>query len=188
MQVRGASGKEDRLRSAAFGFGVTLGAVAAIACAQFLAAPYTVAFVGGMDPAIDAWAVTSFRKVLAEGYSVVGLLIALYWLLSGALGRERLLEIRSANVTLALSGLTFASAMAIASTVPSPGRLFRAACPLLGIDNYMPSFGFDLRTPCEAFAAAALPLLQLGLPSILLLASAILRIVGSRHGVTTEVR
>src|SRR5689334_7720202 len=101
----------QRLKVAAFGLGITLVPIVALACVQFLLAPYTVATVGRMDPGIDAWAVSSIRRDVVSFYSVVALIIAAYWLLAAALGRERFLQIKSANLVLALSVLTFALAM-----------------------------------------------------------------------------
>lgn len=181
-----SSGQANRFKRAALGIGITLGPLAALAFAQFLLAPETVAQVGGMDPKVDAWAVSAVRSSLVQGYSVITIIIMAYWLLTGTLGRGQFLKIRSANVALALSGLTFAFAMAIASTVPMPGRLFKVACPVLGLPDTMPAiprgtFGFDGQTSCEAFANGAVPIVLLGLPLILLATSAILRIVVSRR-------
>ena len=178
--LHGASEQPNRFKSAVLGLGITLAPVAALACAQFLFAPHTVASVGGMDPKIDTWAVSSFRSALAEAYSVVGAIIFTYWLLTAMLGKGQFLHIRSANVALALSGLTFALAMAMASAVPVPGRLFKGFCSVLGLPDTLPGFGFDRQTPCEAFATGAVPIVLLGLPLILLATSAILRIVVSR--------
>ena len=182
----GASEQANRFKRAVLGMGITLAPVAALACTQFLLAPHTVAAVGGMDPKVDAWAVSAVRSSLVQGYSVIATIIMVYWLLTGTLGWGQSLKIRSANVALALSGLTFAFAMAIASTVPSPGRLFKVACPVLGLPDTMPAlpsgiFSFDGQTSCEAFANGAVPIVLLGLPLILLVTSAILRIFVSRR-------
>ena len=178
----------QRFKGAAFGMAITLVPIAALACAQFLLAPYTVAVVGRMDPNIDAWAVSSIRNMLARDYPVVALIIAAYWLLVATLGKGQILRIKSANIALALSGLTFALAMVIGSTVPIPARLwlFKAVCPVLGLSDELPTveppeFGFDGQSPCEAFAEGAVPIVLLGLPLILLTTSAILRIIVSRR-------
>jgi hypothetical protein len=171
----------QRFKRAASGLGITLVPIAALACVQFLLAPYTVAAVGMMDPEIDAWAVSSFRVELAYVYTVVALIIAAYWLLVATLGSGQFLQIKSANIALALSGLTFALAMVIASTVPMPARLFKGACPVLGLSDEQPTFGFDGQSSCEAFANGAVPIVLLGLPLTLLTTSAILRIVVSRR-------
>lgn len=135
-----------------------------------------------MDPEIDTWAVSSFRSTLAQAYSVVGSIIFAYWLLTATLSKGRFLKVKSANVALALSGLTFALSMAVASAVPVPGRLFKGVCPILGLPDTLPGFGFDRQTACEAFASGAVPIVLLGLPLILLAVSAVLRIVVSRRG------
>jgi hypothetical protein len=182
--IRDASARATPVKSAAVGFGITLAWVAALASIQFLLVPYTVAVVGRMDPEIDDWAISAFRSQLAEAYAIVASILAAYWLLSAILGKGRFLEVKNANLTLALSGLVFALAMAVASLVPVP-RAFKGACPILGLSDSLPSlsadrFGFDGQSPCETFLNRALPSLLLGLPLILLIASAVLRIVGSR--------
>ena len=176
--------KHRRLKSAAIGFGVTLATIAALASAQFLLAPHTVAVVGRIDPVIDAWAVSQLRWQLGKFYAMVTAMLAIYWILVTVAARGQLLRIRSANVTLALSGLVFALAMAVATFVQVP-EAFKGACPVLGVsDTYPPLpegvFGFDRQTPCETFLRLAVPSLLLGLPIILLVASAVLRIFGSR--------
>ncbi len=171
----------QRLKGAAFGLGITLVPIAALACVQFLLAAYTVAAVGMMDPTLDPWAVPAFRRSVLNFYSVVALVIAAYWLLMATLCRGQFLRIRSANVTLVLSGFTFALAMVIASTVRMPARLFKGTCPVLGLSDERPTFGFDGQSPCEAFATGAVPIVLLGLPLILLTTSAILRFVVSRR-------
>ena len=174
----------QRFKGAALGLGITLVPIAALACVQFLLAPYTVAAVGMMDPKIDTWAVSQVRGSLAAGYSVIVLIIAAYWLLTATVGGRQFLQIKSANVALALSGLTFATAMVIASTIPM--RLFKGACPVLGLTDEHPIpegaiAVFDGQSSCEAFLSEALWIVLLGLPLILLTTSAILRIVVSRH-------
>lgn len=176
----------NRFKRAVLGMGLTLVPVAALAYAQFLLAPHTVAVAGGMDPQVDAWAVSAVRSSLAQGYTVIATIIFAYWLLTGTFGKGQFLKIKSANVVLALSGLALGFAMAIASTVPMPARLFKVACPVLGLPDTMaalPSgtFGFDGQTSCEAFAQGAVPIVLLGLPLILFVTSAILRIVLSRR-------
>lgn len=177
----------DRLKRAALGMGITLAPVAALACAQFLLAPRTVAVVGGMDPQVDVWAVSAVRCSLVQGYTVIATTISAYWLLTGTFSRGQFLKVRSANGVLALSGLALGFAMAIASTVPMPARLFKVVCPVLGLPDTIPAlptgtFGFDGQSSCEAFAQGAVPTVLLGLPMILLTTSAILRIVLSRRG------
>lgn len=182
--LHGPPPKHLRLKSAAIGFGVTLATIAALAGAQFSLAPHTVAVVGRMDPVIDAWAVSQLRWQLGKFYAMVTAMLAIYWILVTVAAREQLLRIRSANVTLALSGLIFALAMAVATFVQVP-EAFKGACTVLGVSDAFPPlpegvFGFDRQTPCETFLRRAVPSLLLGLPIILLIASAVLRIFGSR--------
>src|SRR5690349_7361119 len=101
----------QRFMSAAFGLGVTLVPLAALACVQFMLARYTVTAVFNADPPIAERAVASFQRGVVNFYAVVALIAAAYWLLISMLGRGRFLRIKSANVALALSGLTFALAM-----------------------------------------------------------------------------
>ncbi|GGD58214.1 hypothetical protein GCM10010990_04440 [Croceicoccus mobilis] len=182
--VHGPPAKDLRLKSAAIGFGVTLATIAALAGVQFLLAPHTVTVVGQMDPEIDTWAVAQLRWQLGEFYALVIAMLAIYWLLVTAAGRGQLLRIRSANVTLAFSGLIFALAMAVATFVQVP-EAFKAACPVLGVSDTFPPlpegvFRFDGQTPCETFLRRAVPSCLFGLPTIMLIASAVLRIFGSR--------
>lgn len=178
----------QRFKDAAFGVGITLVPIAALACVQFLLAPYTAAAVYDLDPTTAARAASSLRHGVVRNYTVIALIIAAYWLLAAALGRGQVLRIRSANIVLSLSVLAFAVAMVIVSTVRRPERFFEVACPLFGYPDEWPTlssgeiFAFDDRpSPCEGFASAAAFIVLLGLPLILFATSAILRIVGSRR-------
>lgn len=174
----------NRLKAVALGSGVTVASVSALACIQLLLAPITVR-KAGFDPATDGWVVFQYQAVVVSFYAWVVAIVFAYWLLTGTLCRGQFLKIKSANVTLALSGLTFAFAMATASIEPVEG-LFKVVCPVLGLPDTMPplppgSFNFDGQTPCDAFANGAAPTVLLGLPFVLLVTSAILRIVLSRR-------
>ena len=177
----------QRFKGAAFGFGITLVPIAALACVHFLLAPYTAATVYDLDPTTAARAASSLRHGIVRAYTVIALIIAAYWLLAAALGRGQVLRIRSANIVLALSVLALAVAVGIVSTISMPWRLFKGACPILGISDELPPQGidgiyhFDVQSSCEAFARGAEPIVLLGLPLILFATSAILRIVGSRR-------
>ncbi|GAA0284201.1 hypothetical protein GCM10009127_27080 [Alteraurantiacibacter aestuarii] len=155
-----------------------------MAGAQFLFAPYTVE-VNGFDPEIDAWVVSQWQRSLAVFYAIVVAILGSYWLLTAIAGRDHFLGSQSANVALILSYLAFALGMAVASFVQVPED-FRGACPLLGVSDSFPPlpdgvFGFDLETPCQEFIRGVTAAVSLGLPIILLLASAALRIVYSRR-------
>ena len=183
--VRCAPQETSRFKGAAIGFGVTLVWIAALAGAQFLLAPHTVAVVGGMDPEIDAWVVTQLRAQLAETYAIIALILSAYWVLSAVFGGSQFLGIKSANVVLVLSGLVFASAIAVTSFVRVP-EAFKGACSIFGVSDTFPPptagyARFDGLTPCETFLYPVVPSILLGLPVILLVVSAILRIVGSRR-------
>ena len=180
----------QRFKDAAFGLGITLVPIAVLACVHFLLVPYTVATVYDLDPTTAARVASSLRHGIVRACAVIALIIAAYWLLAAALGRGQVLQIRSANIVLALSILTFALVVVIASTVSMPWRLFKAACPVLGISDDMPPQGidgiyyFDGQSSCEEFARGAEPIVLLGLPLILFATSFILRIIMSRrrHG------
>ena len=178
----------QRFKGAALGLAITLVPIAAVACLHFLLVPYTVATVYRADPEIEARVVSSLRAGVPRFYAIVALVIAAYWLFTAALGRGRFLRIGSANIVLALAVLTFAFTMVVAATVPRPEDLFKWACLLLGLSDEEPpnfegqiNFSFDGKTPCEAFVAGAAPIVLLGVPIILLIASAILRIVMSQR-------
>lgn len=179
----------QRFKGAAFGLGITLVPIAALACVHFLLAPYTVATVYNADQEIEARLVSTLRHGIVRAYTVIALIIAAYWSLAAALGRGQVLRIRSANIVLALSVLAFAVMVVIVSTVRRPERFFEGACPPFGLADELPAlssgdtFAFvDGPSPCESFASAAASTVLLGLPLILFATSAILRIVSSRRG------
>lgn len=181
-----SSRRDHRFNQALIGLSITLVPLALLALAQYQFVPYMVSFVGGLDPKIDAWAVSDVRSALVSGYSIIVVVVAAYWLLVAALCKGQFLRIRSANTGMMLSGATFTFAMAVASTVPMPGRLLKASCPIVGLPDTMPDLPagvvrFDGYTPCEAFTNSAVPIILLGLPLILLIMSAIVRIVMSRR-------
>ena len=177
-----ASDHASRFKCGVTGFGITLAPIVVLAGAQFLLAPQIVASVGGLDPKIHTWAVPFFRSELAVFYAFVASIICGYWVLTSTLGRGNFLRIRSANFALVVAGLTFAFATVVATAVPMPARLFKGACPVLGLSDTQPTFGFDGQSDCEAFANGAVPIVLLGLPLVLLVTSAILRVVVSRRG------
>src|SRR5690606_37268449 len=97
----------------------------------------TTVRIAGFDPTTDGWVVSQYRAVLVSFYAWVVAIALAYWLLAGTLGGGEFLKIKSANVTLALSGLAFALAMLMGSVVRTP-TLFSAVCPILGIPDTMP--------------------------------------------------
>jgi hypothetical protein len=176
----------QRFKGAALGLGITLLPIAALACGHFLLAPYTAATVYDLDPTTEARAASSLRHGIVRAYIVIALIMAAYWMLAAALGRGQVLRIRSANIVLALSILTFAFTVVVLSTVQRPERFFEGACPLLGLSKepftLNGTFYFiDGPPPCENFASSAGTVVFLGMPLILFATSAILRIVGSRR-------
>jgi hypothetical protein len=176
--------KDLRLQSAAVGFGITLVPIAALASAQFLLIPHTVTIVYQMDTELDAWAVSQLRRNVTAFYATAIGMMAIYWLLCAVAGSSQLLRIRSANVALVISGLIFGLAVAVATFARVP-EAFRWTCPVFGVSDTFPPLpegviSFDRQTPCEVFLGNAVPSVLLGLPVVLLFASAVLRIVGSR--------
>ena len=160
--------------------------IAVIACLQFLFAPCTVALID-TDPEYVAWAVPSLRRILVNIHAVVALIIAAYWLFVATLGGGQFLRIRGANIVLALSGLLVALFMVDWSGAGNPGHaLLKGLCPLLGLSDeqlvFEGTFGFVPKLPpCAEFTGNVRGILFLVLPIILLIASAILRIVVSRR-------
>ena len=170
-----------RIKNSALGMVVTLIPVFAIAVAQYTLAPKIVATLYRIDPRMETWIVPAYRASLVKGYPAVVLIIVLYWLLAMAFGKGPFLKIRSANVLLAFSWFSFAIAMIIASTVAVPGTLFRGACALFELDKTTPVFGLDdVKSECDAFTDTAAVVILLGLPLVLLVLSAALRIAISR--------
>ena len=84
-------------------------------------------------------------------------------------------------MALGLSGLIFALTVLIASIFPTPWTLFEWVCPILGLSQEYPKFGFDVQSSCENFTRMVVPAVLLGVPMILLIGSAVLRIIVSRR-------
>lgn len=167
--------------AAARGLAVTVVPLAALEAANLFFSHQIGERIGGVDPEIDTWAVPALRSALIEGYLVVAAIVIGYWLLCAAFGKGQILDVKSANMTLGLSGLIFALAMLIASILPTPWMLFQWVCPILGLSEEYPKFGFDVQSNCENFTRMAAPSVLLGVPMVLLIASAILRITVSRR-------
>ena len=168
----------QRVKGAAFGFGITMAPIVVIACMQFLFVPYTVALVS-TDPEHVAWAVPSLPAILVNIHAVVALIIAAHWLFVAIVGGGQFLRIRSANIVLALSGLHFALFMVEWSGAGMPSyELLKGLCPGLDLSNGVANVGWHVPR-CRARDILGNVLL-LG-PIILLIASAILRIIVSRR-------
>lgn len=167
--------------AAARGLAVTIVPLAALAAVNLYFAPQIVERIVGVDPAIETWAVPALRGALIEGYLVVTAIVIGYWLFSAAFGRGQILDVRCANMALGLSGLIFALTVLIASIFPTPWTLFEWVCPILGLSQEYPKFGFDVQSSCENFTRMVVPAVLLGVPMILLIGSAVLRIIVSRR-------
>lgn len=178
---------KHRAGSAALGFGVTAATLVAIAAAQIFFADAAIERAG-FDPTTSRLIASDLREKLISDHARILATVAAYWMMCFVLGRGQILRVKSANVTLAGAVLTFALAIAIASITPEPVELFQWACPIFGLSDTMPKpdlerpkFGFDVPTPCEAVLSSAIPAIMLGLPLLLFVMSAILRVALSRR-------
>jgi type IV secretory pathway TrbD component len=170
--------RDNRFRQATIGFAVTLAPLSLLAGLQFLFAPRILMVAWEIDPTIEHWAVSSFRNNLIESYAYPVSLVIFYWLLAATIGKGAFLWIRSANLTLALSILSFALAVALASVAPPP---FNAVCSFLGISQTDWPPGFDTQSSCERYSWMAAMSLAVVLPALLIAISAALRIFVSRR-------
>ncbi len=169
-----------RSKAAALGFVLSVTPLIGFACVQILLAPSIVANAG-FNPETEVWAVAAYRKQLFLGYAWVVTAVFSYWMAVWAWGRGYILKSRWANLTLSAAVFAFGLAMVTGIVVPVPATLFEWACPSLGLSEAHPKFGFDVSTPCEAFASKAAPTALLGLPLLLLTVSALTRVMGSRR-------
>lgn len=183
--ARDATDCGNRVKKAALAFGVTTAPVCALACAQILLAP-NILENAGFDLDEHSWLIPDLRKDLVSYYAWIVATVLIYWLLTLTFGRGQTLEVKSANVTLGGSVLTFALATLIGSLVPDGSQLLKWTCPIIGLPDTMPTlpwgtFSFDGQTPCEEFSSSAAPIVLFGLPIFLLVVSGMLRIVLSRR-------
>jgi hypothetical protein len=173
----------NRLKAAAIGFGITIAPVGVLAAAQFAFLPQMAGAIEGLDSNEQAWAVSVLRRDWLAFHAAAAALVAIYWLLTAALGRGQLLQLRAANVTLALFVFALVTLAAYGSFIQWPGQI-KGVCPFLGISDTDAPFGFDAQSSCDTFSYAAHPIIVLallGLSVVLLAASVILRIVSSRR-------
>lgn len=162
----------NRLKDAAFGFVLNMALLVGFGCVHLLLAP-SIVENAGFDLEIHGWVVSDYRKGLVWSYAWIAAAVFSYWIFAWACGRGCILRVKWANLTLEASVLTFGLAMVIGAVVSEPAKLFHWACPSLGLSDTYPRFGFDVPTPCEAFASRVAPTVLLGLPLLLLIASAL---------------
>lgn len=178
-----------RLKAAAIGFGATVPPLLIVAVVQLTFLPQIVGKIEGFDSKEQAWLISSMRYDWIMLYSSAVILVIFYWLLAAVLGNEKLLQSRSANLTLAFFVLGFLVLTLYYDFFQSPVEL-KGLCPLLGIsDTDAPPFGFDVPSSCGVFAAAAHPIIVLGLLGLsmmFLAASAVIRIASSRRARSTN--
>lgn len=169
----------DRLSNALLGLCLTIAPLAAMACAQAMFAREILIVMGWVEARDGVRAIPMFRSMIMVFYVVTVIPIVAYWLLTGLLSRGEFLRVRTANITLALAISIFVFAMVVGSAVRAPARLLEGACPFLGISSTYP-LGFDTQSPCEVFTTQGSALLAYGLPLVLLIISALQRILSSR--------
>lgn len=181
MRARHSLSRSTGLIAAAYGFGLTMMPVLILAAIQLLFAESIIGSVADPSLQFDDWVVRSFRVNIVVAHFKIILILASCWLIILLFSTGPFLSKNRANATLVSSGVCFAAAIAAASVIRSPDRVLEIACPYLGIQSSTVGFQFDGATDCEAFAQAALPVLFLGPPTLLLLVSAVQRILASRR-------
>ena len=170
----------DRMRLAAIGTGISLLPIAVMAFAQIRYVPQMVRN-SGFDPRRDEWIVTQVETDLSLFYLAVSGILTAYWMCAAWLGRGDILRIRSANSCLAASILGLAVWMTYWSLLSDRNHSFESICSALGIADDYPDFIFDGRSECDVFLMNTIPIALFVSVVILFLASAILRILVSRH-------
>ncbi|MBB3033135.1 hypothetical protein [Alteriqipengyuania lutimaris] len=169
---------ERRLRQAIIGCSVTLLPLLLVAGLHLSFLPKILVATYGLDREQARWAVSEFWHEYAASHAFPLSLVILHWVLSAAMGRGDLLKVRSANLTLALSIISFAFAVLLASVAPPP---FNEVCAILGISQTDWPFGFDTQSSCERYSLLAAGSLAVVLPPVLIAVSAVLRILISRR-------
>ena len=173
----------NRLKSAIFGFGITVAPLAIVATAHLAFMPYIVAATEGLDVHDRALTVARLRREWFAVHSIAAIIFATYWAITALGGKGQTLESKAANGILA--------ACVIIYLVITLYFIFfrwteglKILCPLLGIsDTDAPPFVFDAQSSCGAFASATHLIILLGLPGLVvpLVISLVVRIVSSRR-------
>jgi hypothetical protein len=179
------SSTEHRLKQAIIGVSITLLPLLVLAGSHLSLLQKILIETYGLDPEEARWAVSEFWHEYAASHAYPMSLLILHWIISAAIGRGDFLKVRSANLALALSIISFALAVFLASVSPPP---FNAVCSILGISRTDWPFGFDTQSSCERYSWIAAGTLAVVLPALLIAASAFLRILISRRRWRANVR
>ena len=170
--------KERRFKQAIIGSLITLIPLLLVAALHLSFLPNILIETYGLDPKEARWAVSVFWHDYAASHAYPLSLVILHWVLSAAIGRGDFLKVRSANLLLAFSIISYALAVLLASLAPPP---YGTVCSILGISQTDWPFGFDTQSSCESYSWIAAGSLAVVLPALLIAASAALRIFISRR-------
>lgn len=173
----------NRLKSAIFGFGITVAPLAIVATAHLAFMPYIVAATEGLDGHDRALTVSRLRREWLAVHGIAAIMFFTYWATTALIGKEQITKSKVANGILAFCVITyFLITLYFIFFRWTEG--LRILCPFLGIsDTDAPPFVFDAQSSCGAFASAAHLIILLGLPGLVvpLVISLVVRIVSSRR-------
>lgn len=174
----------ERAMSGSIGFALIAASICGMATIQFFSMPIVVDGIEGLPPTQEQLAVETLRTDWLILHSWAIAIVAAYWLLITIFAGGQHLRIRSANIALGLCLIAYFALSIFGSIIPNHIAM-EILCPALGISDVVANpFGFDARSPCQAFAFTAYQLTLLGLMSaafLLLLVSLALRILSSRR-------
>ena len=166
----------NRLKAAAVGFVITVAPTIIVALADFILLPFRVGTVDELN-----WE----RSDSLTFHAIVAIAVAIYWLISALLGRGQLLQLISANATLALSVFLLMFLPRYSFFFGEGPDDWKGMCPFLGIsDTDAQPYALDARSSCGYFVDDAYNTLLLGLLDlsiVLLVTSLIVRIISSRR-------
>ena len=173
----------NRLKSAIFGFGITVAPLAIVATAPLAFIPYFVASTEGINGHDRALTVSRLRTEWFALHGIVTIIFAAYWVMTALGGKEQITKSKAANVILAFCVTTYLLITLYFISFRWTEGL-KILCPVLGIsDTDAPPFVFDAQSSCGAFASATHLIILLGLPGLVvpLVISLVVRIVSSRR-------
>lgn len=178
MRARG-----NRLKAAATGFGVAVTPLFVAAVFQLIILPQISGKIGGIDNKEHAWLISRAINEWPIWYAFSVIIIACYWSIVAIFGGDKLLQSRSANITLTLFILDFLAFNLFSEFFRFSSEL-QGLCPLLSISTTDGSpFGFEDGSSCGAFTQVAHGIIFLGLfgsSMLFLVASAVIRIASTR--------
>jgi hypothetical protein len=172
-----------RLKSAIFGFGITVAPLAIVATAHLAFMPYFVAATEGLDGHDRALTVSNLRTEWFAMHSIAAIIFAAYWIIAALGGKGQTLKPKVANGILTFCVITYLLITLYFISFRWTEGL-KILCPVLGIsDTDAPPFVFDAQSSCGAFASATHLIILLGLPGLVvpLVISLVVRIVSSRR-------